>query len=93
MGVEIRKERFDDVQAVTDLENVGTTPEGNATRIETGKSTAFIECQNYTKDRAEVKLDEDLASSSSDLQRKIAQDSAVALGLKERGSDQLKAGN
>merc|ERR1712039_596030 len=83
---------IDTDQMILDLDNEGTTTEGTAMRCAAGKGAAMLQTENYTKDREEYELDQDIAKNMGGLKNGIAQRLKDAAGFKSEGNNLLRQG-
>lgn len=83
---------FDADAALLELDNEGTTQEGTAVRCASSKGSAMVTTENYTKDREEYDLDQDIAQHVSSLKKVLAQRLKEAAEFKDEGNDLLKSG-
>jgi len=84
--------QFDANQALLELDNEGTTSEGTAMRCTSTTGSAMISTENYTKDREEYELDQDIEKNVGGLKKVIAQRLKDASGLKVEGNALLQQG-
>jgi len=83
---------FDADAALLELDNEGTTAEGTAIRCSATQGSAMLNCENYTKDREEYELDQDIEKQMGGLKQRLAQRLKDAAGLKADGNAAMRAG-
>lgn len=84
---------YDANAALLDLDNEGKTAEGDAVRCSSQKGSACLSMENYSKDREEFELDEEIEQRLGSLKRAMAQRLQDAAGLKAEGNEQLRRGD
>ncbi|CAK0840911.1 unnamed protein product [Prorocentrum cordatum] len=85
-------QKFDVDAECLNLDNESTTAEGDRTRVSAGPQSAMLQCENYTKDREEYDLDQDIDKQMGGLKKVIAQRVKDAVARKDEGNKLIRAG-
>lgn len=83
---------FDADSVILDMDNEGTTEDGTALRCNTSKHSAVLNCENYTKDREEYDLDQEIEEQIGGLKKTLAQRVKDAAGCKLEGNSLMREG-
>lgn len=86
-------DHFDDIGALTGLENEGKSADEPGFTLRAGGGVASMQCTEYVKEREEVALDEELAAKREHLQNTLNQHMVRAGELKAKGNSLLGKGD